>query len=64
MKDEWTSMIIYSFNTYVKVYCVPDSPLNIGNKAVIEIESVPPLTENLDCLEQWMEHNRHLKIFE
>lgn len=34
-----------SIHSCMKVYYVPDSPLNIGYKAMIEIESVPPFTE-------------------
>lgn len=44
-KDEWTRMIIHSFSAYMKVYYVPDTPLNTGNKAMNKIESVPTLME-------------------
>ena len=38
-------MIIHSFNTYIIVYYILDNPLNIGNKEVAKMESVPTLVE-------------------
>lgn len=38
-------MIIYSFNTCMKVYSVPDTPLDSESKALNETESIPILME-------------------
>ena len=35
----------HPFSAYMKVYYVPDTPLNTGNKAMNKIGSVPTLME-------------------